>query len=250
MPCPASRRGSLASGCERNSALGEGPQGVRDPQEPRQLVLHNVRQRQERWSPLRSEAVGRVGTETSGTAATPSSQIPAIEGAITKGANILIVSATDPAVRGPTLKGAMARGITVVTYDADVARVPTTSVFSRPTSQGIGDIEVDIIAKEMRDAGQLAIVSAAPTATNQNAWICSTKTELKKYPTIEPVKIVYDGRHGHVDDRHRGPADGVPEPQGDHLADHRRGSLAVAAVLDTAKYRGVVRSLAWPHPCR
>src|SRR5689334_13341772 len=41
-------------------------------------------------------ALGQTGSETSGTAATPASQIPAIQAAITKGANALIVSATDP----------------------------------------------------------------------------------------------------------------------------------------------------------
>ena len=41
-------------------------------------------------------ALGDTGSETSGTAATPASQIPAIQAAISKGANALIVSATDP----------------------------------------------------------------------------------------------------------------------------------------------------------
>ena len=49
------------------------------------------------------EALGETGTETSGTAATPASQIPAIQGAISKGANALIVSATDPTALCPTL---------------------------------------------------------------------------------------------------------------------------------------------------
>src|SRR5262249_4923254 len=56
-------------------------------------------------------ALGETGTETSGTAATPTSQIPAIQAAITKGANVLIVSATDPTALCPTLKAAMAKGI-------------------------------------------------------------------------------------------------------------------------------------------
>src|SRR2546430_12930783 len=51
------------------------------------------------------------GTETSGTAATAASQIPAIQAAITKGANALIVSATDASALCPTLKQAMAKKI-------------------------------------------------------------------------------------------------------------------------------------------
>ena len=55
------------------------------------------------------------GTETSGTQATAASQIPAIQAAITKGANALIVSATDASALCPTLKQAMAKKIAVVT---------------------------------------------------------------------------------------------------------------------------------------
>ena len=183
--------------------------------------------------------LGELGTETSGTAATPSSQIPAIEGAITKGANILIVSATDPDALCPTLKGAMARGVTVVTYDSD-APVCRDLWIEQATSQGIGDIEVDIIAKEMGDAGQLAIVSAAPTATNQNAWIGYMKQELKKFPKIQLVKIVYG-----MDDTAtsttvtEGLLTAYPSLKG-IISPTTVGIAAAAAVLDTAKYRGVV----------
>ena len=183
--------------------------------------------------------LGEVGTETSGTAATPSSQIPAIEGAITKGANILIISATDPDALCPTLKGAMARGITVVTYDADAPACRDLWI-EQATSQGIGDIEVDIIAKEMGDAGQLAIVSAAPTAPNQNVWIGYMKTELKKYPKIQLVKIVYG-----MDDTAtsttvtEGLLTAYPNLKG-IISPTTVGVAAAAAVLDTAKYRGKI----------
>jgi ABC-type sugar transport system substrate-binding protein len=60
-----------------------------------------------------------TGKETSGTQATAASQIPAIQAAITKGANVLLVSATDASALCPTLKQAMAKKIVVVTYDSD-----------------------------------------------------------------------------------------------------------------------------------
>ncbi|MGO9407658.1 MAG: substrate-binding domain-containing protein [Acidimicrobiales bacterium] len=183
--------------------------------------------------------LGELGTETSGTAATPSSQIPAIEGAITKGANILIISATDPDALCPTLKGAMARGITVVTYDADAPACRDLWI-EQATSQGIGDIEVDIIAKEMHDTGQLAIVSAAPTAPNQNVWIGYMKTELKKFPHIQLVKTVYG-----MDDTAtsttvtEGLLTAYPNLKG-IISPTTVGVAAAAAVLDTAKYRGKI----------
>src|SRR5262249_56458734 len=55
--------------------------------------------------------LGEKGTETSGTAATAASQIPAIKAAITKGANALIVSATDASALSPTPPSAMKKPI-------------------------------------------------------------------------------------------------------------------------------------------
>ena len=132
-------------------------------------------------------------TETSGSAATPATQIPAIQAAIADGAQVLIVSATDPAALCPTLTAAMQKGITVVTYDSDASGPPpcrSIYVEDALTSQ-IGTSEVDIIAKEIHDKGQIAIESAAQTATNQNAWIGFMKKELKKYPKIKLVATVY-----------------------------------------------------------
>src|SRR3984885_8751536 len=123
--------------------------------------------------------LGETGTETSGTAATPASQIPAIQAAISKGANALIVSATDPTALCPTLQSAMKRGITVVTYDSEAPTCRSVFINQASTAQ-IGTSEVDVLAKELGDSGQIAIVSAAASATNQNAWIGYMKTELAK----------------------------------------------------------------------
>ena len=43
----------------------------------------------------------------------------------------------------------------------------------------------------MGDKGKVAIVSAQPTAANQNAWIAAFRDEIKKYPGIEIVDEVY-----------------------------------------------------------
>jgi rhamnose transport system substrate-binding protein len=129
-------------------------------------------------------------TETSGSDATPATQIPAIQAAIADGAQVLIVSATDPSALCPTLTAAMAKGITVVTYDSDAPACRSIYVEDALTSQ-IGTSEVDIIAKEIHNKGQIAIESAAQTATNQNAWIGFMKKELKKFPKIKLVATVY-----------------------------------------------------------
>src|SRR3974390_281788 len=105
-------------------------------------------------------ALKESGTETSGTAATPASQIPAIQAAISKGANALIVSATDPTALCPQLTAAMKRGITVVTYDS-AAPTCRRMFINQASTAAIGTSEVDLLAKEIGDTGQIAIVSAA-----------------------------------------------------------------------------------------
>jgi rhamnose transport system substrate-binding protein len=136
------------------------------------------------------QQLGETGTETSGTAATPASQIPAIQAAVTKGANALVVSASDPTALCPTLNAAIKKGITVVTYDSDAPTCRTLFVNQASTAQ-IGTSEVSLLASEIHDSGQIAILSATASAPNQNAWIGYMKQELKKYPKMKLVTTVY-----------------------------------------------------------
>jgi len=183
--------------------------------------------------------LGETGTETSGTAATPASQIPAIQAAISKGANILLVSATDPTALCPTLNAAMKRGITVVTYDSDAPGCRDMFVNQASTSE-IGTSEVDVLAKELNDTGDIAIVSATASATNQNAWIGYMKQELKKYPKMKLVATVYGNDDPTTATQvTQGLLEQYPNLKG-IISPTTVGIAAAAAVLDTAKYRGKI----------
>jgi rhamnose transport system substrate-binding protein len=185
-------------------------------------------------------ALKETGTETSGTAATPASQIPAIQAAITKGANVLIVSATDAAALCPTLNSAMAKGITVVTYDSDAPACRNLYI-NQATPQGIGASEVDLLASEIGKSGQIAIVSAASSAPNQNIWIGYMKDELKKFPKMSLVKIVYGNDDPTTSTQvTQGLLQQYPNLKG-IISPTTVGIAAAAAVLDTAKYRGKVQ---------
>jgi rhamnose transport system substrate-binding protein len=183
--------------------------------------------------------LGETGTETSGTAATPTSQIPAIQAAITKGANVLIVSATDPTALCPTLKAAMAKGITVITYDSDAPGCRDLFINQASTAQ-IGTSEVDVLAKEIHDSGDIAIVSAAASATNQNAWIAYMKKELAKFPKMKLVTTVYGNDDPTTATQvTQGLLQQFPTLKG-IISPTTVGILAAAQVLDTPKYRGKI----------
>jgi rhamnose transport system substrate-binding protein len=194
------------------------------------------------------KTLGETGTETSGTAATPASQIPAIQAAITKGANALIVSATDPTALCPTLKQAMAKKITVVTYDSDAPTCRNLFVNQASTAQ-IGTSEVDLLAKEIHGSGQIGIVSAAASATNQNAWIGYMKQQLKKYPKMKLVPIVYGNDDPTTATQvTQGLLQHYPNLKG-IISPTTVGILAAAQVVDSSKYKGkvVVTGLGTPN---
>jgi rhamnose transport system substrate-binding protein len=186
------------------------------------------------------KALGSDGTETSGSAATSASQLPAIQAAIAKGANVLIVSATDPTALCPTLKQAMARGITVVTYDSDAPTCRDLFI-NQASTAAIGTSEVDVLAKVLHDQGQIGIVSAAASATNQNAWIGYMKQELKKYPKMSLASIVYGNDDPTTATQvTSGLLQHFPKLAG-IISPTTVGIAAAAGVLDTAQYRGKVQ---------
>ncbi len=185
------------------------------------------------------KTLGETGQETSGSAATSASQLPAIQAAIAKGANALIISATDPTALCPTLKQAMARGIAVVTYDSDAPTCRSLFVNQAATA-AIGRSEVDLLAKDIHHSGEIGIVSAEASATNQNAWIKYMKQELKKYPKMKLVQIVY----GNDDPTTAaqvtsGLLQRYPNLKG-IISPTTVGIVAAAGVLDTKQYRGKV----------
>ncbi|HTW07491.1 MAG TPA: substrate-binding domain-containing protein, partial [Acidimicrobiales bacterium] len=183
--------------------------------------------------------LGETYAETSGANDTPTDQLPVIKADISKGANALIVSATDPTALCPTLNAAMAKGIVVVTYDSDAPTCRTLFV-NQATPQGIGDIEVQILAGEVHDTGEIAIVSASADDTNQNTWISYMKQELKKYPKMKLVSVVYGNDDTATSTTvTEGLLSAYPDLKG-IISPTTVGIAAAAAVLDTAKYRGKI----------
>jgi rhamnose transport system substrate-binding protein len=185
------------------------------------------------------DTLGETGTETSGTADTPASQIPAIQAAVSKGANALLISATDPTALCPTINAAIKRGIPVVTYDSDAPTCRSLFIEQASTAE-LGTSEVDVLAKQIHDTGQIAIVSATASDTNQNAWIGYMKQELKKFPKMTLVSTVYGNDDTATSTQvTQGLLEQYPNLKG-IISPTTVGIAAAAAVLDTPKYRGKV----------
>ena len=118
-------------------------------------------------------------------------QVTYIQTLTTQGVSAIVISADDANAVAPALKQAQAKGVKVVSYDADTATDARSIFINQASTEGIGRSEVDLLASEINNTGQIAILSAASTAPNQNAWISFMQDELKKFPNMSLVKIAY-----------------------------------------------------------
>src|SRR6187397_898063 len=121
-------------------------------------------------------------------------QVPFIKDLTTQQVNSIIISADDKDAVAPDLKAAMAAGIKVVGFDSSPA-VGAYNVFVNQVDfSGVG-VNLADWACELAPSctGDIAILSAAATATNQNAWIDLMKTTLAtdKYKGLKLVDTVY-----------------------------------------------------------
>ncbi len=130
----------------------------------------------------------QVGPSSANAAA----QVPFITTLTEQHVGAIVISGDDPNAVAPALKQAMAQGVKVVSFDADVAPDARNVFINQANSEQIGRSEVDLLAQQINSTGQIAILSAASTAANQNTWIGFMKDELAaKYPNMKLVKIAY-----------------------------------------------------------
>lgn len=107
-----------------------------------------------------------------------------------QGVSAIAVSPNDPDVLAPAMKAARAKGIPVITWDADGAADARSFMVNQATSKDIGYALVDTMVKDLGgDAaeGDVAIITASLTAANQNEWIVFMKERLAKYPKLKLV---------------------------------------------------------------
>ena len=109
----------------------------------------------------------------------------------TQGVDAIAISANDPDAVVPALKKAMDRGITVISWDSGVAEGGRQMHLNPSSTELIGNTIIKLAADHMPDGGDIAILSASATATNQNAWIEAAEGFLPDYEGVNLVATVY-----------------------------------------------------------
>ncbi len=183
-----------------------------------------------------------------------SSQIPIINAAIQQKPDAIIIAGNDPDAVAPSLKQAAAKGIKVVGMDSDVAPDARSVFVNQVTTELVGKNQVESIARQIGNKGEIAILSATANATNQNAWIKVMKDTLKdpKYKDIKLVKVAY----GDDDDQKsfqetQGLIQAYPNLKG-IISPTTVGVAAAARYLSTSPQKGKIKltGLGFPNQMR
>jgi len=174
--------------------------------------------------------------------ANASSQVSYINTLTTQKQDAIVISANDPNAVVPALQKAMNSGIKVVTYDSDTDPKGRNLFINQASPEDLGRSEVQLLAKQINNEGDIAILSATPNATNQNTWIKFMKDELKKpeYSKMKLVKVAY----GNDDDQKsfeetQGLLQAYPDLKG-IISPTTVGIAAAARYLQGSKYKGKV----------
>jgi rhamnose transport system substrate-binding protein len=139
-------------------------------------------------------AAGEIGGTANNYGPTQSSgqaQVEIINNLADRHIPAIAVAPSDPDAVVPAMKRAQKLGAKVITYDADSAPDGRLFFVNQATSDSIGRFGAQLLVAAMGTKGKVAVVSAQPTAANQNAWIAAFRDEIKKYKDIEIVDEVY-----------------------------------------------------------
>jgi rhamnose transport system substrate-binding protein len=187
------------------------------------------------------EEFGGTFAEVGPTEATPDAQVSFINTLTQQGVGAIVVSANDPKAICDALNEARDNNVKVVTFDSDTNTDCRDLFINQATAEGIAKVQVDLIAEQIGDEGEIAILSATANATNQNAWIELMKADLEaNHPNIQLVDVVYGDDDDQTSfDKTAALLQTHPNLKG-IISPTTVGVAAAARYLSTSEYKGKV----------
>jgi rhamnose transport system substrate-binding protein/rhamnose transport system permease protein len=113
-----------------------------------------------------------------------------IENWITRKVDVIAVAVENRAGISTVLRKARQRGIKVVTWDADAEPDARDFFVNQATPEGIANTLTDEASRLLSGRGELAIITGALSAANQNHWIAFIKKRVaEKHPGLKLATI-------------------------------------------------------------
>jgi rhamnose transport system substrate-binding protein len=105
--------------------------------------------------------------------------------------DVIAVSANDPLLLLPALQEADAKGIKVITWDADTEAAGRQFFVNMVDPETLGRHLMDTLAWNTAERGKFAIMTGSLNAANSNEWLHWIKKQNEEYyPHMEAVEIV------------------------------------------------------------
>jgi rhamnose transport system permease protein len=113
-----------------------------------------------------------------------------VENWITRKVDAIAVAVENRGGISSVLRKARAKGIRVLTWDADAEPDARDFFVNQATPEGIANTLTDEAARLLGGEGQFAIITGALSAANQNEWIANIRKRLaEKYPKLTLATI-------------------------------------------------------------
>jgi len=113
-----------------------------------------------------------------------------VENWITRKVDAIAVAVENRGGISSVLRKARAKGIKVLTWDADAEPDARDFFVNQATPEGIANTLTDEAARLLGGEGQFAIITGALSAANQNEWIANIRKRLaSKYPKLTLATI-------------------------------------------------------------
>jgi rhamnose transport system substrate-binding protein len=142
---------------------------------------------------IAAKEIGGTAKNYGPTQSSAQAQIELINNLADRHVAAIAIAPSDANAVVPAMKRASKLGSKVITFDADSGPDGRPFFVNQATTESVGKFAAVKLAETMGKKGKVAIVSAQPTAANQNAWIKAFREELKKpeYKAMEVVDEVY-----------------------------------------------------------
>jgi rhamnose transport system permease protein len=120
----------------------------------------------------------------------PAAQNQIVDTWITRGVDVIAVAVENREGMAAVLKKARAKGIQVVTWDADSTPEARAFFVNQATPQGIAETLVEHAARNLGGKGEYAIITASLTAGNMIEWQKAIEAyNAAKYPELKRVDL-------------------------------------------------------------
>ncbi|HEU0165795.1 MAG TPA: autoinducer 2 ABC transporter substrate-binding protein [Thermomicrobiales bacterium] len=133
----------------------------------------------------------KLGIKFTGTGpakADSAEQLRIFNSLVAQGYKGIAIAPVDPTALNSAIAAARAKGVTVITSDADATGSKRQLYVAQASGDALGAQVLDQIAEQMGGKGDYGIVSGAANTTSFNSWIAGAEAEQKKkYPDMHLV---------------------------------------------------------------